>query len=205
MPIFHTNGKNVLFVHIPKTGGTSVEKWLRRHVNISFFSIGVPSAMKCTPQHLTNHDFFQIFGKGYFDYTFAIVRNPFDRIVSEYRMREAEGNAGFWGAFPEFSLWLEENLPLQTRDPWRLDNHLRPQWEFISSDTEVFRFEDGLENIMRSVADRVGLPPPDDVPHEMGRPLGPTKLAWDERDILKMRIHYGQDFSHFGYSDTPRT
>ncbi len=204
MPIFDVGKKKVLFVHIPKSGGTSVEAWIRTFAELRFHTIGKPSALRCTPQHLTNHNFLEFFGYGYFDYVFAIVRNPFDRLVSEYRMRAMEGQEGFWRAFPNFSPWLEASLAAQKSDPWHLDNHLRPQWEFLSDATVVFRFEDGMDSILARVADELGVKPPETVPHEMQFSVTAPEVKWDKRDIIMVLDHYARDFSEFGYPDAPR-
>lgn len=200
MPFFNVNGKNVLFIHVPKTGGTSVESWMSDHATVRFRSVGVPDALQCTPQHLRMTDFRKLFGDDFFDYAFMIVRNPYDRIVSEYRMRAAEAIQGFWGEAPTFSQWLESSLKLQQRDPWCLDNHLRPQWEFVGSGVDVFKFEDGLENIVRRVADRIGLAAPDALPRKMELGGSVGSVDWDHHDRILVRKQYDRDFLEFGYS-----
>lgn len=164
--------------------------------------MGVPLAGKCTPQHLRAQDIRALLGKGFFDYSFTIVRNPFARIESEYRMRRTMAEKSFWKGLPEFSPWLEENLARQTRETFHLDNHLRPQWEFVASDVEVFRLEDGMADIFAKVGEKTGLPVPDMPPHQL-RSDGEA-LEWELPDRIRVREHYKRDFETFGYdADQP--
>jgi len=104
MPYFYDKQKNLnlLFVHIPKTGGTSVEKYLsekysiklsnkslytNRGKNGKFHSI-IPGKGNKPLQHIVLQTMI-IYKKKlniFFDNTikiFTIVRNPYDRLVSD--------------------------------------------------------------------------------------------------------------------------
>lgn len=127
MPFIEVDGKRVLFIHIPKTGGTSVEAWLRTQGPLWLHSIGGPAVSRCTPQHYRLADIEHVLGEGYFDYAFAIVRDPYERLASEYKMRAAQQESGFWKVAQPFSYWAEVNLAKQKDHAFQWDNHLRPQ------------------------------------------------------------------------------
>jgi hypothetical protein len=62
-----------LFIHVPRTGGTSIE--------------AMPGLFEQPqPQHLRAQDYYNALGEGIWDklYTFTFVRNPWDRAVSAY-------------------------------------------------------------------------------------------------------------------------
>lgn len=62
------------FIHIPKTGGESVNHWLSAHLNASFAK-GEKHASYKKMQSKHHKDL---------GFTFTIIRNPWDRIVSGY-------------------------------------------------------------------------------------------------------------------------
>lgn len=66
--------KNAIFIHLPKNAGTSVTRWMQN--NISF---QVKKAKR-------KHDGYQesLSKYGPFNFSFVVVRNPYDRIVSSY-------------------------------------------------------------------------------------------------------------------------
>ncbi|MDR5886699.1 sulfotransferase family 2 domain-containing protein [Vreelandella janggokensis] len=114
----------VLFLHIPKCAGVSVNKSL-------YGSLGAG--------HITLHNAF--IGLGPFDYTnvfkFTVVRNPWDRLVSAYFFLKSGGfgqkdqdffieNISGYYDFNDFVMnWVtKENV-----DVW---NHFRPQSSFLS-------------------------------------------------------------------------
>jgi hypothetical protein len=70
--IYH-HEKNYLFVHIQKTGGTSISEALIRHTGATFIS----------PPHLQLRS---IEFSSQRPFVFAVVRNPWDRLVSWYEM-----------------------------------------------------------------------------------------------------------------------
>lgn len=197
MPFIQHNGKCILFIHIPKAGGTSIESWMKGIAPLRLFSVGVPHASRCTPQHYRMQDIRSILGDGFFDYALAVVRNPYDRIESEYRMRAQLAKQGFWKAFPAFSLWIEDNLDRQKREKFHLDNHLRPQWEFIGQDVEIFQLENGLSAPLAAMAAHLGIEPPAEDFHE--RRSDPLEIEWDPVDRIRVRDHYARDFETFGY------
>lgn len=200
MPFISHRNRNVLFIHIPKTGGSSIEHWMRSFGPLHLFSVGIPPFSKCTPQHYTFNDIRSLFEGSFFDYAFTVVRNPYARIESEYRMRWLLARESHWTAFPTFSQWIETQLDGVRRHKWQLDNHLRPQTEFLGSSLRVFRFEDGLNTILRQVSQEANLPYDGGVGHKLSTSGFDGMLGWDLQDRLQVNAFYGEDFRHLGYT-----
>ena len=85
MPLFTYNNQKVFFIHIPKCGGSSVEKSLESATgDISLFTPD-PGVLPCTPQHLDRKYLLSLFPPKYTSPVFfTIVRHPVLRLVSEF-------------------------------------------------------------------------------------------------------------------------
>lgn len=64
---------NSVFVHVPKTGGSSIQRWLLDNTS---------SQVTKSTKHYTLQKLESKYGK--FDFSFAVVRNPWDWCVSWY-------------------------------------------------------------------------------------------------------------------------
>jgi len=73
---------NLIFIHIPKNGGTSITKWLRSNLNGKKGLIvhGGMQHIDLDFKHATEYP------------TFAVVRNPWDRMVSTYEFKKTKTN-----------------------------------------------------------------------------------------------------------------
>lgn len=200
MPFIEYETKRVLFVHVPKTGGTSIETWMRSIAPLCFHAVGTPNCSKVTPQHHTHNDLAQYFPRGWFDYKFTVVRNPYSRIESEYKMRYILGVNSLIPAFPPFGNWLERTLNQAKANPWVLDNHMRPQVQFLGEGIELFRLEEGLESILQRVAAASGLPPPQQIATDMVSSQFTGEIRWSDYEIDLVQETYARDFARFGYS-----
>ena len=97
MPIFEKDNQAIMFVHVPKAAGTSVEEVFcsngfkmsyrrgGRYGELTEFDI----ANGCSPQHMHAKLLEKNFDAAKFDYVFGIVRSPLDRLVSEYNFRRS--------------------------------------------------------------------------------------------------------------------
>lgn len=143
MPLYkNDHNKLVLFIHIPKTGGTSIEGKLINYP-CAFFN-RYKGELKVTPQHFTFKDYCYLGLDLFVDNSFCIVRDPFDRLLSEYKYRM--GNSKFlykFFDFPTFVFFVKR----KGVDTCYFDNHLRAQKSFYFSGVKVFKFEDGFESI----------------------------------------------------------
>jgi len=88
MPVFQKDNKKVLFIHVPKTAGSSVNKlFVNNGYEMSYYSESSKDLYNglCGPQHLDSlllEDEFQDFSQ--FEYIFSIFRDPVDRHLSEF-------------------------------------------------------------------------------------------------------------------------
>lgn len=157
MPVCRINGKTVLFIHIPKCGGSSVEELMRSHAAgpVGYIDTGKGAFFnglrKCSPQHMHAAQLREIFRLDAFDLIFTVCRDPVARIKSEFHMRMNSPLAS--GGFDQ---WYAKVRELRVRNPYVLDNHLRPQAEFLVQGALVYRLEDGLDSIWADVARRLG-------------------------------------------------
>lgn len=202
MPLFRIAGKNVLFIHVPKTGGTSVEQAMAAVAPMSLHGFGDKSLRIRTAQgqsravpmqHMHARLLEAIFTPQFIDYAFVVVRDPVERLISEFKHSRALGRAETrWG----FSRWLRLSLAIRRAIPEFRNNHFRDQSDFPCLGARVFRFEDGLARAMAYVGDDLGvLIPP--LPHERRSP--PEKVTVTARDRALIERAYAKDYENFGY------
>jgi hypothetical protein len=198
MPLFRHAEKVILFVHIPKTGGSTVEDVLR--------ASGAKQALKApksvgfshsTPQHMHWEVTRRWIPRHFYNYSFAIVRNPFARLASEYRWREKFAKS----PRPSFDRWVELQFRKYVDDPFILDNHIRPQHEFVGERVQVFRLENGLDKPLRACLTRLGLPAkPESIPR--ANQSKSDTIGASPATIERIAEFYADDFVTFGYSAT---
>jgi hypothetical protein len=213
MPIFRKDGKNILFIHIPKTGGSTIEQVFKNSGYQEDFRDGKTGAgtinylRRSTPQHMQGSILRQTFQLRRFDLIFLIVRNPLARFRSEYlwRNRKTEvslevGAIERWGltAFADYA-----------RNHYLFDNHIRPQIEFNVPGALVYYFEDGLDEVVRRLNEDHGLGLDPLVPHvrtaKGATGASSSDVVISERLERRIREFYFEDFHTFGYAKPSAT
>jgi hypothetical protein len=197
MPILRLANRLVLFIHVPRTGGTTIESHLGNAGTLFLKNTGSTPLLRVTAQHLHGRELVALFPAGLFDYAFMVVRHPVQKMLSEY------GYARL--VHPErpqlpFRLWLRMAMFRRRLKPHRGDNHFRAQTEFECFDAEVFKFEDGFDPIFRRLEEVLGIPAPGDIVKLKASPreiAGPVKLS--RRDVDLIYRHYRGDFDRYGY------
>jgi hypothetical protein len=183
-----------IFVHIPKCGGTSIEKLLLKIDGISLpegdrplkylaKSTGDEYLLGRGRQHFTirqypENDYFR----------FAFVRNPWSRMVSEYAWRKRIYNYPD-NAFRQFIL----DPPLS-----KSANHLWPQSRFLDDEMDfIGRFEN-LQGDFDLVMKVLGLPR-QQLTHENPTRHRPYSEYYDQETAAVIAERYRDDIDRFGY------
>lgn len=161
MPIFKAANKLVYFAHVPKCAGTAVERYLElRFGNLAFLQPRhdeIPPDLRwsrTSPQHVNAASLMRLFPQSFFDASFAVVRHPVDRLVSEYHFRRDRKQQ----IPPDlgFSDWVKQIPERLARTPWAYDNHLRPMSDLLPNGTVWFQLEQGLESVVYYLDNLVG-------------------------------------------------
>ena len=192
MPISYIH--KAIFIHVPKTGGQSVSAMLgipkgsKKH----FYQEGLT--------HLTLpmvQDIIDVSDM----YAFIFVRNPYDKIVSEYAWRmqnirskvfnEPTRNRMSFTDYMELLLSRWDNLV----EPHREKAHVLPQVTFLEDGIDVYRYENFNEECIR-LGKRLGIN--NNVPHVN---KGTNIPAHTDRTIEITRELYAEDFETFGYDN----
>jgi chondroitin 4-sulfotransferase 11 len=193
------NKHKYIFIHIPKTGGTSIE-----------------SALNIKQEH-KSHEYYKKELKQYTDFfVFTIVRNPFDRSVSDYKwttntkypypakeLKEMFMNKSF-------KYFLKTYYNLQYKDVksfrdfnWFKDHHLthcRGQLDLLNPVSEIdyiIRFEN-LQEDFDIVCDKIGIPH-QQLPHLNESNHKHYTEYYDEETKQIVAKKYAKDIEYFGY------
>ena len=194
-----------VFIHIPKTGGTSilgalaplgknwdgkeikdVRGWQIRHHNLKMHS-----GWNTHPDKLMEYK-----SRGYF--SFAFVRNPWDKVISIW------SKIGKKLSLPEFISFLctnDRNKHVASTDP----THYRavPQVKWISKDgviqTDFIGRYESFEEDYLKVCKAIGLDEAPVLPHFNTGKHDHYRTYYDDRSIERVAALYKEDIEEFGY------
>ncbi|MFC3776438.1 sulfotransferase family 2 domain-containing protein [Mycolicibacterium holsaticum] len=223
MPVLTVGKKQILYIHVPKTGGTSVEHLLRSYGGSVTLHTTQRLTLPCTPQHFHGELLKQVLGstsnaesrEHNFDFVFMTVRHPILRLLSEYRhqrtmyrmratvspnSRRPKLRDGAITQWLSMDLWCRYALLRYSRDPFFSDNHLRPQVEFSIWNPVVYRLEDGLESIRARLDEILGIRgelPTEPQKVSNDRNGDPQSLKSSTRRLIQ--AHFARDFAEYGY------
>ncbi|PJI92672.1 sulfotransferase family protein [Yoonia maricola] len=198
MPAFRFRDKLILFIHIPKAGGTSIKSWMSEHAAESLYMKHRSEMFPLVPQHFHAELLDELFAPAFFDYSFCVTRNPYSRALSEYNYRITRPRLkNKLLPKPSFESWLQKSFARYKKDPYIFSNHLRPQHMFPIAETEVFRLEDGLEPLQERLAMMTGIGFAADLPHK--NPSQKSVTAISDEAAAQIRAFYADDFKRFDY------
>ncbi|MCP5025245.1 MAG: sulfotransferase family protein [Actinomycetia bacterium] len=149
MPVYRKH--QLLHIHIPKTGGTSIEEYFH---SVDDMVWGLPSWVGQEErqgrwfefQHLSLPELREFTGNEFDQYeSFAVVRDPYARLVSEFRWRQAistdhphsttrgfESIAAFLSAIPrDIDTHWEDHIGSADQSEANFLIHVRPQHHYI--------------------------------------------------------------------------
>jgi chondroitin 4-sulfotransferase 11 len=198
--------KRFIFIHIPKTAGMSVNRALIGVAPDSIRRIEDLPAFN-DPQkhrHLFARDLLEYFGpklwRGYF--SFAMVRNPFSRLVSWYNMcHERPTNKFMWrvkrdaSTFSEF-LRMSDRIVARTRFnqvDYVTDVSGKPIVNFVG-------YFENLEHDFQAICDRIGVE--SRLPHLNATAKVDYREFYDAASRNLVESRFSRDLEAFGYSFT---
>lgn len=197
MPICHN--LKLCFIHVPKTAGTSIERAFGWHGEKNLIGSLSPKYNVC-PQHLywkeLEREFPQIN-----EYTkFSIVRNPFDRLVSEYcyaQQYKCRPSSFIKGL--KFDEFIENFLKLNKEERcFIFDRHLELQTKFIEGceDLHLFKYEDlnSCFSFLTQIKEDLL------IKHENQSLRKTWQSYYSEKSKCQVYDFYKADFDKLGYS-----
>jgi len=164
---------DIFFIHIPKCAGSSIDVALFRENGIDIpegakLKAHVPSSLcdqyyffgKNRDAHARPRD---LVGHKEFDnasYKFAIVRNPWDRFVSEYHWRKRQPR--FRNIKPTDLINSYRKSGMQKE---YAHTHFMPQWQYIFKNDkstmmvdEFFKLETDMDRLLETLRNKTGNP-----------------------------------------------
>lgn len=197
--------RQYIFIHIPKTAGKSIYTMLDDgiHNNKAFPAIPIDGIGR-RKMHLKATEIKSELGQERFDqyYKFAFVRNPWDRMISEFFWRKLRPKRRQFES-------LEAMLDFQLKGNEVEDDknrHFTPQVDYVTNNNGEFivdfigRFEN-LNEDFRTVTEKIGIHTQRNLPKLNTSPREPEYRKYYTETTREMVLNlYQQDIDLLQYS-----
>jgi hypothetical protein len=196
------HNKRCIFIHIPKTAGTSIEQFIKENGKNEIDLLGAQNGRSL--HHLTGIELKKIL-PSYFDnyYKFSFVRNPYDRLLSEYYWTSVPNLGYKSGKTKAYFLYKVIEI-VKNRKYFEniYFDHFIPQYLFVYNKNlkllvnDIFKYED-LENNVKIIREKLQLN--NNFPYLNKSKLNVEKVDWTPKQKEKIYKLYMNDFLLFGY------
>lgn len=209
MPVF--KNYKCIFVHIPKCAGTSIYKTLipdfnpPHDINQTEYG-GWDSKNKIWKQHAMASQIIEFYCPDFNDYfSFAFVRNPWDRSVSDYFwMKKALNVEDSFKNFLKLSnKFNTPRLSYPHLNGSGRGDHLLAQSDFIfdSNGNQIVNYIGKFENLQEdfnTICDKIGIPQ-QQLPHINKSKNKHYTEYYDDETRKIVAEKYAKDIEYFGY------
>ena len=213
MPLF-LGKKNILQIHPPKCGGSSITKLLSKYGYGVFTSTNFNEMNHSTKtQHMTGPELEIICKKLNFkiDIRLMSVRNPYDRIQSKYIYnyrnvlsirRLTLANFGNLIKMKSFENYVLDSLDQYEKNNHFEHNHFLPQYKFHTENVKIFKLEEKFFDIIKFLnsqfQEQIEIK---HIPKEYGKPYLAKfiKIKWSKKLRKRVNEIYDKDFQLFDY------
>jgi chondroitin 4-sulfotransferase 11 len=176
------------FIHINKTGGSSIEK-----------ALNLPS------EHFTALEKVAQYGRAEWDrrFTFTFVRNPWEKVLSHYHFRVMTNQTGLKSKTIPFRDWVLESYGARNPHYYDKPKMFMPQTSWLCDQQGsllvdfVGRFEN-LAGDFRVVCERLGVRA--ELPHYKISNRPPYQSAYDAETQGLIAEFFSEDVKAFGYA-----
>jgi len=199
---------NFIFVHIPKTAGTSITSalcavpgnnvnWVTwsKHERLSDFYCNLNKRRtiidRITCRQPDNY------------FSFAFVRNPWDRMASLYRYLVEKRPRPEIASISSFKDFLQQAI---NGEPWIIGLHsLRPQIDYFTLEDNLMKLDflghyEYLQEDFNSVIKSLGLVIKLPERNVSSNRLGDYKVEYDEDMVEMVATLFAEEIAYFGYT-----
>jgi len=195
--MFLSEKDKFIFVHVPKTGGTSMHIAFKDHYSVADRTDPEPEEHHAPLWEILNNNSFAEGIEEY--YTFGFVRNPWDRLVSGFHDFQQQRAQLSGIEFKDFAINMAKGEG-RYHELIR-DVHFRPQHTFLDCVEKtidfVGRYED-LINSFKYVMNELNLPPLTLYKHRTSS-HPPYQQLYDQYTIDVVADLFKEDIKTFGY------
>ena len=206
----------VRFVHIAKTGGTSIRRALKRLHWSDPYSIPIPLVNGLTrtlkyktgakfPRHAKGIAAYECIGEPFWSelFKFTFVRNPWDLQVSSYHhiRREVPHVMESIEGFPQFIRWkLDPERPYQ----YHVDTSIELQSDYLVDlrgkvIVDFLGRYERLQEDFDEVCGRIGIPRRELPEKRKAKDRGAYREYYDDETAEMVARHFRRDIEEFGY------
>ncbi|MGJ8593507.1 MAG: sulfotransferase family 2 domain-containing protein [Aquaticitalea sp.] len=188
-PLQKGKNGNFIFIHIIKTGGTSIGK-----------AIGLPKKM-----HLHVKEVISIIGEKKFEkaFVFCVVRNPWDQVVSHYKYRVKTNQNNMGDHHISFRDWVkvtygDNKNPFYYNNPWVFAS----QSDWLKDSNGIIRVKnilkfESLNDDFEIISKKLGIS--EKLPHINTTKIEPYTKYYDEETLEIVRKWFKEDIELFNY------
>jgi chondroitin 4-sulfotransferase 11 len=189
-----------IFIHIPKTGGTSIRRQLGNHPSLKCYNHRPYEWVMDQIEHSRNSQF-----------VFTIVRNPWDRILSLYHYwKQQEVKHQFYkydkrivDHIKSINMSFKQFIhSIQEKDPIIMSkNHVNPYIEYYLPSLEPLDYIGRFENLQQdfnTICDKIGIPH-QQLPHANKSKHKHYTEYYDDETKQIVAERYAKDIEHFEY------